>query len=1122
MAAQFTEVVGGRYQILELVGKGGMGVVYRAYDRLKYEEVALKQVLVTAPLAQPNSLDGHDHLIALAREFRLLAGLRHPNIVPVLDYGFDANHAPYYTMNFLRHASDIRSYGVGRSDIDKTRLMTDALQALAYLHRRGVVHRDLKPANVLVDTSGHVLVMDFGLAILPDSSSDYQIETAGTMAYMAPELFSDAPASFASDLYAIGIMMYELWVGRHPFASQHGSFMLMEAISKDADVSSLPSELADLMARLLAKNPDERPQDAGAVIGELCLAMNVPAPAETIILRESFLQASNFIGREQELAQLRTALQSTLEGETSLLLVGGESGVGKSRLLDELRARALVQGALVLQGQAMSGGGLPYQLWREIARRLVLDTPLDDLEAAILKSLVSDIEALIKRSIPDAPELSGKAYQDRIVFTLMSLLKRQNRPLVLLLEDLQWADESLDPLRQLLLIRDQMKHLLVVATYRDDERPDLPEELSGMKLLKLPRLNQAAVEALTQAMLGAASAQNHVVGFIQQQTEGNAFFIVETVRALAEEAGSLAAIGNTTLPTSIFAGGVQRIIQRRLNQMPQLYRPLLKLAAVAGRQFDKEVLAHLAPETDIDAFLLAGANISLFELTEGEWRFSHDKLREGLLHTLAADEVITLNRTVAQATEAAHSNDSAYNEVLLDYWRAAQDSERELYYLLIVVENLVSIRSDYKRAEGMIARGLALLDSQDVRASHLLTHLSQCEADRGEYEAAQEHALAALQIAEAVQDSDAMLQSWHQLAFIAQEQRQLSIAEDWYQKYLSATQARGDKRGIARGFNGLGVVAAYQGDNLRAEKYFEQSLALFRDIDSKVNIAQALNNLGISNIYRGNVAKAGACFAESLVLYELIGHQRGLADCLVNLGISAAEAGNFATAHTYFSRALTIIREIGTKRGIAVCLANLGALALDQNDFEAARAYLEESKTLYQALGNTSGVANSFSNLGDAALGQGDMEAAHDYYQQSITLFRQLNDSLNIAETLQKLVYWSWRQRDEQFPVYAREGLALSVEHQLVPIALLILTSIGQWAVERGLLAEAVRLAGFIDQHSAISKRIRQLRFDAFYADLKTRLPADEFAQVVGEDSGADLETIAQRWLARMAESSAQ
>ncbi|HLY28295.1 MAG TPA: serine/threonine-protein kinase, partial [Aggregatilineales bacterium] len=206
-----------RYLIQNPIGKGGMGIVYRATDRLSGQNIALKQVIDPAADSVLSSTSRSiDKRLALAQEFQLLASLRHPHIISVLDYGFDAQRLPYFTMDLLENPVTVTEYCLDLSTDGKLQALVDILQALKYLHRRGILHRDLKPANILV-ANGQLKVLDFGLAIVHEQHQGDKTSTSGTLAYMAPELLTGNSASESSDLYAVGVVAYELFSGRHPF-----------------------------------------------------------------------------------------------------------------------------------------------------------------------------------------------------------------------------------------------------------------------------------------------------------------------------------------------------------------------------------------------------------------------------------------------------------------------------------------------------------------------------------------------------------------------------------------------------------------------------------------------------------------------------------------------------------------------------------------------------------------------------------------------------------------------------------------------------------------------------------------------------------------------------------------
>ncbi len=165
-------------------------------------------------------------------------------------------------------------------------------------------------------------------------------------------------------------------------------------------------------------------------------------------------------------------------------------------------------------------------------------------------------------------------------------------------------------------------------------------------------------------MLGESGKQPDVVELLQRETEGNVFFLVEVVRALAEEAGQLERIGMVTLPAQVFAGGIQQIIERRLSRVPRSALPLLQLASVMGRWLDIEVLRHARLDIDLERWLAICADASVLEVQEGTWRFIHDRLRDGVLSALSYEQRKTLHEQAAKTIEITYPNESEYISIL--------------------------------------------------------------------------------------------------------------------------------------------------------------------------------------------------------------------------------------------------------------------------------------------------------------------------------------------------------------------------------------------------------------------------------------------------------------------------
>jgi serine/threonine protein kinase/tetratricopeptide (TPR) repeat protein len=764
-----THLVSKRYRLVDEVGAGGMGVVYRAEDRLTRRDVALKRVLAEAPIALSRTGDwavdgGGAHTIidfggdsvtdagalALAHEFRFLASLRHPNIISVLDFGFDDLNRPYFTMDWLPNARDILVASESRDADAKADLLIQLLRALVYLHRRGIVHRDLKPSNLLVGTDGVLRVLDFGISVQADLQRG-DPGFAGTAAYMAPEMVSEALPSSSSDLYAVGTIAYEMFAGRHPFDTRALGKLFAEILSEKPDLAPLAGagfdgRLIPLIGRLLEKRPDARHSSAAAVLAELAEVTGRSDVGETADTRESLLQSARFVGRDTELDRLKNAWRETRRGnQTRFWLLGGESGVGKSRLMDELRIHALVTGALVVRGQAVNHAGASYQMWREMARYLVLQDDLTPLERSVLRAVVPDISSIVGHQVPPAPELEAQSAQERLIRVLVRLLKRFTQPTLLILEDLQWASAvSLTLLRR---VAEEVTEqpLMIVGTYRTEEAPHVRDSFVQAQHIALDRLPLSDIDDLTRSMLGDTGTEHRaIVEMVHAETSGNAFFVIEAIRSLAEHAGGLERISRTSLNRDVLKGSLTSIVGGKLRGIPVSLSRLLQIAAVQGREIDRAVLVVLAESAgDVERLMNAAIESDILTVSEDTYRFAHDKIRDGVLESLTAAQHAALHERVAAAIEQAHAGSLAEYALALAYhWKeAGTNPAKEAEYAAIAGRQLVE-RGSYRDAIPQLAHALDLyrtVPATPFDVAHLERTLGEAYFSDGQMDRARIH-----------------------------------------------------------------------------------------------------------------------------------------------------------------------------------------------------------------------------------------------------------------------------------------------------------------------------------------------------------------------------------------------
>jgi tetratricopeptide (TPR) repeat protein len=674
-------------------------------------------------------------------------------------------------------------------------------------------------------------------------------------------------------------------------------------------------------------------------------------------------------------------------------LIGGESGVGKSRFLDELRALALVRGALVTRGHSVSEGGSPYLLWRPTVRWLTLLNELNDKDLSILKAIIPDINSLLGREIPDLNEEDTKATRNRLIAVIEKLFREHKQPMVVILEDLHWSKESLDVLARLNQIVDQLP-LLIIGSYRDDERPELPSSLPGMNVLRLERLTETAIAELSEAMLGEQGRQPEVVDLLQRETEGNVFFLVEVVRALAEEAGTLERIGMATLPAQVFAGGVQQIIARRLSQVPAEAHPLLRAAAVLGRQLDLDILREIDSYHDIDQWLTVCSDAAVLEVQDGEWRFAHDKLRDGALAELTPEARKVLHGKIAGAMESRYQDSPERLQSLAFHYANAGNTAKEARYTELAGQQCLRSGA-FRDSITFFNRTLdltnettpATVDDLRIRQVDLKRQIAQAHLGLGEY----------------------------------------AKARVLYMENLGTCIDIPYRKGTAEALTSLGDVATALAEFDEANKQYQEALTIYRELDEPEGIVKVLNSLGNVAYETGRVDEAKQLFQESLTLSRVSGSQWGMAGAMSQGSGGSAE---YARAKSDFRDAMTAyaaaLKDPDSREPLLKAFQKLAHVTGSTGDYASTSALFQENLAYFKQSGDSWGEAASMGYLGRVACAAGDYADAEAHLKGALRIAAETGEktlALHVLVAVSRLMVA--REQKEK----AVELLGLALQH---------------------------------------------------------------------------------------------
>ena len=986
------QVISQRYEVLNACGEGGMGVVYRVRDQLFADRpTALKTI--------SSSLRTQQSFAMAKAEFMTMTKLRHPNLARVYDFdrADDANRF-FFTMEFI-NGKDAQAYTQKKTWKEIVDLIVQVCRGLAYLHSRALIHFDLKPFNVLVDEAGIAKLLDFGLCGPKATRSGEHL--LATPYYMAPEMFYPNRAQDSRvDLYALGIMMYQLLCRTLPFRAKtyeefkhhhhHTNIEFPKAIRE-----AVPAWLLDIATRLMAKNAEDRFSSANMVIQAINDGGGLTYEMATDDASDSYVNSTSFVGRHQEfthvLAQIKE--RDDLNGTAKpFVLVSGVGGIGKTRLLNELRYELQMTGWPVIDLNCYDASHTEYGVTPDIAehvlvlaRRKNLDWLIGAAAPQIIKLNPELREQL--HTEPAAALQNGRDEQDSILERLSEFVVgvAQETKFVLSIDALESASDAVNSFlaklaRRISIVEGtpRQARLSVLLAHRNDGDEgagsrELIKTLENVGLVErrpLAALGPADLQQLLGSMLGLRHLPDAFLQRIVDETGGNPYIAQEVMRSLIESGavflhnGTWATqgdISNLKIPRS-----VSELFLQRIAMLKPGYRFVLDLMSVASRPTLPDIIQR--------AGRLSGSQVAraLRKLRQrqlvaadgtagGAYRIAHPRMGAVIVDSLNADRRQRMHARLARSLEKFYAEQSPrelakHAADIAMHWGHAQHRRRAVRYALVAARNA---RRYGRLAEAeqyleQIARWLREQGSSRQSLFKILMRLEQLNEVLGrsdrQAEIIDELLLVSKSFADPHKEAIALMRQGGFLSVSGKAAEALTIFEQAQALYAKVKDADGERNVLRE----MGFTCWSLGDPGKSIHYNEQALALDRQSNNRLEQVRDSTNIALAKRAAGDQDGALALLLDALALYNATTAQQPVQDQSIysqltfSIGHIYSDKHDYATALDYYHKSVDCLDK-NTKGFFFYKATGLNSIAntyLANDDLKSGIRYLLELAVL--------------------------------------------------------------------------------------------------------------------------------------------------------------------------------
>jgi serine/threonine protein kinase/tetratricopeptide (TPR) repeat protein len=1119
------------YRIIDKIGQGGMGEVYKAEDTKLGRHVAIK-LLTPEPLDELAETRSQTARRRLIREAQSASALNHPNIVTIhsIDQadGLDFIVMEYVEGETLKALLERGGALPLATLLDVGIQVADALQAA---HVIGLIHRDIKSANILITPRGNAKVLDFGLAKVVRQITDQVDQEAltlanltgagmvlGTVAYMSPEQALGEPLDARSDIFSLGCVLYEAATRALPFGGSSMLSMMHAIATSDPPPPSrvrpeLPREFDLIIERALAKDKDRRYSSAsemGLALRNLRETTTANWSGFAIVYDTDLVErnAPSFVGREPELRKLESFLRQAVEGSGRIVFITGEPGIGKTSLSDEFlrRARKQYPGLLISRGRCVEqyGTGEAYLPFLDAVGAL-LNGPGRERIAAVMRTyaptwcLELPTAFVSTGSLEKLKQETIGATKDRMMREMGDVLGTlaTTAPVVLLLEDLHWADPSSVDLLRHLCYRITTQRLLLAGTFRpeDVERSNHPlkgykAEMQIHRLCEEVALGSFSHEHVAEYMDTTFAPNDfppELASLIYEKTEGHPLFATNLLQYLGERGDIAKANAHWSLVRPLgemeleAPESVRSMISKKVDALGEDERRSLQYASIGGTEFLSTVTAKLlgVDEIDLEEQLAHLERTHRFVEARGEeelpdgalatrYRFAHALYQNYLYSSLVNKRRVLLHKqTGEQLLQHYGKRAPQIATQLAIHFERGRCFDRAIEFLIHSGDNATKLYA-YAEAEKHYSHALGLVEK--LPAEEQPEQLLRLHQKRGTVN----HALS--RFPQAVSDFTKMLEHARQLNSLDLQSAALNALTTtlFFSHRLKETAERaGEALAVAELAHNqtlrvetmclIALKHLCYGELQEAKTVLDEIMTTARALDHHPALLTALTWRGCLYFFQSEYETAIKLETEAIGLASELRDGFLLLTSFFFLGLSQGNLGRMSAALATLHEAIEKARRNGDLFWYPRMPNCIGWLHRELQDFEGAHKYDQQGIEVAREHHVLEAEANSLINLGIDYTQAGDLEKTRSAFEEVREIFeRDAWFRWRYSIRLQAATAEHWlREKDlERASECARQLLDAATQYEVHKYIAVAHRVMAQVAIARGELAEGERQFG--------------------------------------------------------------